>query len=110
MEGTVYQLTSKEQKEEHLYYYEDEEVEISGFQSALENLKADSFTKEQPTQMEEIRLTVYLDNENYPEILIELYRYDGKHCLAVVDGEPVSLVARLDVVNLVEAVHEIVLN
>ena len=32
-----------------------------------------------------------------------------EHCLAVVDGEPVSLVARSGVVDLVEAVNAIVL-
>ena len=36
--------------------------------------------------------------------------YDGTNCLAVVDGTPVSLVARADVVDLIEAVNEIVLN
>lgn len=37
-------------------------------------------------------------------------RYDGNECLAVVDGEPVSFVQRSDVVDLIEAVHGIVLN
>lgn len=110
LEDMVYKLTSKKQKEERTYYYEGEEVEISEFQSALENLEAESFTDEQPTQKEEIGLTVYLDRENDPQISIVLYRYDGECCLAVVDGEPVSLAARSDVVDLVEAVYEIVLD
>ena len=37
------------------------------------------------------------------------YRYDGNKCLAVVDGEPVSLVDRSHVVDLIEAVNAIVL-
>ena len=41
---------------------------------------------------------------------IEFYRYDGNDCLAVVDGEAVSLVERSYVVDLVEAVNAIVLN
>ena len=41
---------------------------------------------------------------------MELYRWDGEHCLAVVDGEPVSLVARSGAVDLIEAVQAIVLN
>ena len=41
---------------------------------------------------------------------MEFYRYDGNYCLAVVDGEPVSLVERSDVVDLVEAVNTIILN
>ena len=108
LEDEVYELTSEKKKEERVYYYQDEEMEMDGFRSALENLKAESFTDEEPTQKEEIHLTAYLDRENDPEISIGLYRYDGKYCLAVVDGEPVSLVARSDVVDLVEAVRQIV--
>lgn len=110
LEGVVYQLTSKESKGERIYYYEDEEVEMDGVLNALEQVRAESFTEEQPTQKEEIGLTVYLDNENDPEVCIELYRYDGNSCLAVIDGEPVSLVPRSDVMNLAEAVYGIVLN
>lgn len=110
LEDTVYQLTSKEEKGERIYYYEDEKVEIDDFLNALEHVRADSFTAEQPTQKKEIGLTIYLDNENVPEVDIELYRYDGSYCLAAVDGEPVSLVARSDVMDLAEAVYGIVLN
>ena len=73
-------------------------------------LTADSFTDETPTGKEEIGLTVYLDNENFPQVEIRLYRYDGSLCLAVVDGETVSLVDRSAVMDLVEAVQTIVLN
>ena len=41
---------------------------------------------------------------------MQFYRYDGASCLAVVDGEPVSLVVRSAVVDLMEAVRAIVLN
>ena len=73
-------------------------------------MNAVSFTKEQPAEKEEIRLVVYLDNENFPAVEIGLYRYDGNECLAVVDGEPVSFVQRSEVVDVIEAVHRIVLN
>ena len=58
-------------------------MEIGDLQSALESLKAESFTDERPTQKKEIGLTVHLDNENYPEVRIELYRYDGTNCLCL---------------------------
>ncbi|MGN0406270.1 MAG: DUF4340 domain-containing protein [Bariatricus sp.] len=110
LEGEEYTITSTKKKDERTYYYGDEELEIDDFESALESLKADSFTDQDPDGKEEISLTVYLDNENYPEVKIELYRYDGSLCLAVVDGETVSLVERNQVVDLVEAVNAIVLN
>ncbi len=65
---------------------------------------------EAPAKQKEISLTLSLDNENQRSVSIELYRYDGSDCLAVVDGEPVSLVGRGAVVDLIEAVHAIVLS
>jgi len=109
LEGAVYTITAKEKDGEPVWYYQEEEVESSAIKTALASLKAESFTEEQPTEKEEISLTVSLDNEKYPQISIELYRYDGDTCLAVVDGEPVSLVKRSETVDLIEAVHEIVL-
>lgn len=110
LEGNEYTITSEEGDDERIYYYQEEELDIDDLELALNSLTADSFTDEQPDQQEEIGLTVYLDKENDPQIEIELYRYDGENCLAVVDGEPVSLVSRSEVVDLIEAVHAIVLN
>lgn len=110
MEENVYTLTSEEKEDEQIWYYQGEEVELSDLKTAFANLKAESFTEESPEKKEEISLTVYLDNENYPKILVELYRYDGDTCLAMVDGEPVSFVKRSAAVDLIEAVHAIVLS
>lgn len=55
-------------------------------------------------------MTVHLDNENHPSVSIALYRYDGNNFLAMVDGNPVSLVGRSYVVDLIETVNAIVLN
>ena len=101
---------TEETAEDRTYTYQDEELEITDLQSALESLAADSFTDEEPTQRQEISLTLHLDLEGQPTVQIDLYRYDGSYCLAVVDGEPVSLVARSAVVTLIEAVNAIVLN
>jgi len=110
LEETVYTITSEKEDDKRTYYYQEEEVEMAGLKSSLKNLSATDFTEEGPTQKEEIRLVVYLDNENFPEVEIELYRYNGDNCLAVVDGEPVSFVQRSGVVDLIEAVYGIVLN
>ncbi|MGN8968313.1 DUF4340 domain-containing protein [Intestinimonas sp. HCP28S3_D6] len=109
LEGSTYQITSEGTGDDKTFSYGEEELEIGDLQSALESLTAASFTEESPDQKEEISLTVTLDNENVQEIRIQLYRYDGEQCLAVVDGEPVSLVPRSSVVDLIEAVNAIVL-
>lgn len=111
LEGNSYTLTSEKDKDKSIWFYQDkDDLEIGDFQSSLENLTADEFTDERPTQKEEIGLTVHLDNENFPRVEIKLYRYDGSRCLAVIDGESVSLVERAAVVDLMEAVHAIVLD
>ena len=78
--------------------------------NALSALSADSFTDEEPGDKLEIGLTLHLDTKEEASIQVDLYRYDGTNCLAVVDGEPVCLVARSSVMDLVEAVNAIVLN
>ena len=54
------------------------------------------------------RLEISLENQ--PTVTLDLYRYDGTSCLAVVDGEPFALVSRESVVDLIEAVNEFALN
>lgn len=110
MDDTSYTLTSKEEDEETIWSYGDEEVAIDEFKSALNLLTASEFTDTEVDGKEEISLTLYLNNENYPTVQIGLYRQDGEHCTAVVDGETVALVARSEVVDLIEAVNTIVLN
>ena len=110
LEGAEYELVVKEKNKENIWYYQDDEIETDDFRNALNALSASEFTEEKPSDKEEISLTLQIDNENQPEVKIELYRYDGSQCLAVVDGEPVSLVNRSHVVDLIEAVNAVVLN
>ncbi len=108
LEGENYTIAVQGEEEEHTYTYQERELEIEPFQTALEALEAERFTQEEPTQQEEISLIVYLDSEAFPQVEIQLYRYDGTYCLAVVDGQPVSLVPRTQVVELTEAVRGLV--
>ena len=110
LEGVDYTITSEEDGDTRTYCYQEEEIDLTDLQNAVEALTAEQFTSETPTEQEEIRMTIHLDSESFPEVDIQLYRYDGTYCLAVVDGEPVSLVQRSAVVNLMEAVRVIVLN
>ena len=110
LEGEEYTISAEGEGDDRTWTYQGEELEIDDLQSALEGLTAAEFTDEAPDQQEEISLTVHLDSERFPTVEIQLYRYDGTNCLAVVDGESVSLVPREQVVDLTEAVRAIVLN
>lgn len=112
LEGEDYILTSEtadEEAGEAVWYYQEKEIDMADVKSALTLLRADEFTDEEPSQKLEIALTVHLNNENFPEVKIELYRYDGERCLAVVNGKPLASVGRSYVVDLMEAVNGIVL-
>lgn len=121
LEGETHTLVSEVNEEkERIWYFSGETVEpasteedaldLTDFEDALNALYADRFTREEPTGKEEIRLTLHLENETFPEVEIALYRYDGTSCLAVIDGESVSFVPRTSVMELVETVQKIVLN
>ena len=114
LEDMDYTMSSTEDDDEIIWHYnEDEELDISSLKNAITSMAAadaDSFTEETPDGKEEINFTVYLNNENYPEINVQLYRYDGENCLAVVDGKTISKIPRSQVVDLMEAVNSIVLN
>ncbi len=109
LEGQTYTITSKKKGSDRTYSYGGEELSSDDLITALKALKSDQFTEEKPNQKEEIRLTVHLDRDEYPTIVLALYRYDGSTCLAEIDGEPVSLVDRSMAMNVVEAVYAIVL-
>lgn len=112
LEDKKYTITSKmgeKKKDERTYYYQGKELENNDIRLTLKKLKADSFTDEQPTGKLEIGVTVHLEHENFETVQVDLYRYDGKNCLAVVDGKPVCFVPRSQVSNLMEAVYAVVL-
>ena len=114
LEGKNYTvLADGKEKNERIWKYQDEEIDITDIKTSLQNLSAenaDSFVVEDSSDTEEISLTVHLDNEAYPSTAIELYRYNGTNCLAKVDGKIFALIPRSEVVDLIEAVNSIVLN
>lgn len=110
LDGETHTITSEMEEETRTYYYQEEKLEMAGIRSAVRSLRAETFTEEQPAEKEEIGLMIYLENENYPEVRIQLYRHNGKDCIAVVDGVPVALVERSYVIDLIEAVNSIILD
>ncbi len=109
LDGKDYTFTVKTEDDEHVWYYGEEKLSISDFQSALTGLSVSSFTSDRSDGKEEIRLTVHLDSEDFPTVELALYRHDGALCLATVDGVSTAYVARSATMKLVEAVNAIVL-
>lgn len=109
LDGESYTFTADQGEDSTTWSYGGAEVDFSTVQNSLTALTASSFTDQAPTGGEEVSITLYLDDENFPTVEVTLYRQDGTYCLAQVDGESMCLVERSAVVTLTEAINEIVL-
>ena len=107
--GSAEPTAAAEEDAEITWTCNGEPVDVTGIRDKLAALTAEAFTEEAPADQLEISLTLDLNNEDVPQVRIQLYRYDGARCLAVLDGEPAALVAREDVVDLMEAVRTLLL-
>lgn len=109
LEDKDYTIDLSEKKGDIVSTYDGEEIEGTDFTDALKALKASDFTSEEPSEKEEISFTLHYKDDKYPEKEVKIYRYDGTNCLVTIDGKSISLVKRDLVVDLTEAVNEIVL-
>lgn len=112
LDGENYTFSSEIDKEDdktRIWHYKDQVIDLTDLRTALKTMEAEEFTDASADQKEELSLTLYLNQENFKTVQITLYRYDGKDCLAVVDGNSVSLVERSCVTDLTEAIWTIVL-
>lgn len=98
-----------DEEDEGQWSFGEADIDISGIQSALEDVQANDFTDTEPMQKEELRLTITLNNETFPSLTLAFYRYDGESCIAELDGEVVAFVPRSQVVELIEALNEVIL-
>lgn len=96
-------------KNDDTYEYDNEKIEITTLQNAITSLNADSFTNDVSTGQKEVSITLNLDNENYPTYKMDFYRYDGNKCLIYINDKPYAYVKRSDVVDIIEAINQIVL-
>lgn len=109
IDGESYTLAADQAEDSTVWSYDGNEVDAADFETALTGLTASNFTDQEPTGGEEVELTLYLTDDNFPYVKITLYRQDGAYCLAQVDGTSMCLVERSAVVELMEAIRSIVL-
>lgn len=101
----MYDGSSKAQK----WLYQNQEVKINDLQDALENLTSAESPGKKTDGQQGISLTLHLDNEDYPEITITLFRHGGIQYLATVNGKIVAYISRSEAVELMEVVRTLVL-
>ena len=109
LDGQQYTFQNKENSDTTMFTYLDSEVDGIDVKNAMTALQALAFTDAPSEGITEIAMTLHLKDNEDSKIHISLDRFDGTHCLAVVDETSFALVDRVIVVNLIEAVHAIVL-
>lgn len=109
MDVTIDGATYNFSIDDDTWMYDEDEIDTTDLQSALEGLTVSEFTESAETGKEEVSMTLYLDNETFPEVKITLYRNDGETCVAEVDGEVIGYVERSALVSLTEAIYAIIL-
>ena len=110
LDGNTYAFESAPQEEDETllqFTYLGNEIDADPVLTALRSLHAEEFTEEIPTGQREISIQALLSSGE--SVHLELYRKDGTHCIAKVDGEVLSLVPRSQVVDLMEEIRSIVL-
>ena len=107
--GTTYHFELDHSGSENVWTWEGEEVDLSLVTEDLEGLTITDFSAQDKELTHELSITLYLDNESWPQISAELYQYDGSSCLIRRDGENLGLVSRSQMVDLKEAINTVIL-
>lgn len=85
-------------------------VDASGILTALDTMESTSYAAGiSPERGEEIRFLFHQDHSAYPQVELVLYQYDADVCLVMLNGEATVFVARSQVIDLTEAVNQLVL-
>ena len=100
---------SDDEEDEVVWLWNDEEIDISSVESALEAVEASEFTTEKSGDTVELKIRLTLSNEDFPTLTLTFYRKGGENCIAAVDGTVTAVVPRSDVVDLAEAIRTITL-
>ena len=102
---------SEEDEEElvTVYRMDGEEIDFSGAEKAVDALTYTVFTELNEKGLLECAFTVHFDDEEYPEVSVEIYRYNGKNCLVYVDGVMSGQLSRSYMADAREAFLELAL-
>lgn len=119
LDGTLYEMAQESPAEtdadgnitkEAVYTLDGASADISGIVNALDAMEATGSAAEiLPERSEEIRFLFRQDHKTYPEVELVFYQYDSQTCLVTLNGNSTVFVARSQVVELVEAVNQLVL-
>lgn len=96
--------------EETVYQLNGTEIALEDVLKKLDRLKSTGYTGGiAPERSMEIRFVFFRDNEAYPETELCFYSYDSSSCLTELNGVSTLFVSRADVLDIVEAVNQLLM-
>lgn len=116
MDGSMYTVeiesSGEDDEIEYTFTIDGREVEFMDVLDELSAITAAEDVEEAislGSKKAELSLTFRRDTEDYEDVELVFYQYDGTYCIPVLDGEEMDPVNREDVVSLKEAVNSVVL-
>ncbi len=96
---------------EDIFLLNGEQVDLDTVTGCLDNMTSTGYANGlTPERSQEIQILIYREDDNFPEVEIAFYQYDSSSCLTTLNGSATLFVSRESVVDLVEAVNQVVLS
>lgn len=96
---------------ETIWLLNDAEADVSDITSGLDSMTSTGYAMDvTPTRAEELRIRIHREHETFPEIELVFYQYDSSQCLTTLNGTATVFSSRSQVLDLTEAVNQLLLS
>ena len=92
-----------------LFYKDGEEVDLDSFSRDVNKLEYVEFMDDAALKKKEAEIVFTFDNEKWPSMKCEIYKYTGSACVIKVDGRITGTVKREDCVRVIEELNAVIL-
>lgn len=99
----------KKDGQKTLFYLDGKEVDLDSFSRDVNKLEYIEFMDDAALKKREAQIEFIFDNDRWPSMTCEIYKYTGKACVIKVDGRMTGTVPREDAVKVVEELNAVLL-
>ncbi len=92
-----------------LFFMDGEEVDLDAFSRDVNKLDYVEFLDSAELKSKEGEIKFVFDNEKWPSMTCEIYKYSGNACVIKVDGRITGTVLREDCVKVIEELNAVIL-
>ena len=92
-----------------LFFMDGEEVDLDAFSRDVNKLDYVEFLDSAELKSKEGEIKFIFDNEKWPSMTCEIYKYSGNACVIKVDGRITGTVLREDCVKVIEELNAVIL-